>query len=156
MELIAVFQDDAVLAINKPAGIPVLQDGWSNSTQNLFGMASKQFGKVFLVHRIDKLTSGLLLFARSLESQRSLGIQFENHEVEKVYLAILSGRTSWDEKTINLPLRINVGHSHRTVVDKLRGKPSETIFHVLHKFPNTTIFINHFIHVPQMFNHNRN
>ena len=83
---------------------------------------------MWVVHRLDKITSGVMVFARDAESHRALNLQFENHEVEKVYHAIVEGNPKWEEKTAKHPLRVNVGHKHRTVVDDRNGKPSETRF----------------------------
>ena len=123
-----IFQDKHILVINKPAGIPVLPDGWEKDSPYLVKMLEEEFGKMWVVHRLDKITSGVMVFARDAESHRALNLQFENHEVEKVYHAIVEGNPKWEEKTAKHPLRVNVGHKHRTVVDDRNGKPSETRF----------------------------
>jgi 23S rRNA-/tRNA-specific pseudouridylate synthase len=61
-------------------------------------------------------------------------MQFERHETHKLYHTIVDGVPAWDDHTARHPLRINVGHNHRTVVDNAKGKPSETAFHVLERF----------------------
>jgi RluA family pseudouridine synthase len=126
--------DDSILVVNKPAGIPVLPDGWKKDAPYLVKQLEEQFGKVWVVHRLDKITSGVLVFARTAEAHRILNIQFERHETQKVYHAILVGTPAWDEHTARHPLRINIGHKHRTMVDHGNGKPSETHFHVLERF----------------------
>ena len=90
--------------------------------------------KIWIVHRLDKITSGVMVFARDAETHRALNMQFENHQAEKVYHAIVQGNPKWDEKTARHPLRANVGHKHRTMVDDRNGKPSETRFKVLKRF----------------------
>jgi RluA family pseudouridine synthase len=126
-----LYQDQSIIVIDKPAGIPVLPDGWEKDAPYLVNMLEDEFGKIFIVHRLDKVTSGVMVFARDEESHRALNMQFENHEVEKVYHAIMEGDPKWDEKTTKHPLRVNVGHKHRTAVDDRNGKPSETRFKVL-------------------------
>ncbi len=128
-----IFQDKAVIVLAKPAGIPVLPDGWEKESPYLVKMLEEQFGKVWIVHRLDKVTSGVMVFARGAESHRALNVQFENHQVEKVYHAIMEGNPKWDEKVTKHPLRVNVGHKHRTVVDDRNGKPSETRFKILRR-----------------------
>jgi RluA family pseudouridine synthase len=123
-----IFQDKHILVINKPAGIPVLPDGWEKGAPYLVKMLEEEFGKAWVVHRLDKITSGVMVFARDAESHRALNMQFENHEVEKIYHAIVEGNPKWEEKIAKHPLRVNVGHKHRTVVDDRNGKPSETRF----------------------------
>lgn len=123
-----IYQDHHLLVLDKPAGIPVLPDGWEKDSPYLVKTLEAHFGKIFVVHRLDKITSGVMVFARDKESHRALNMQFENHEVEKVYHAIVEGNPNWEEKTTRHPLRVNVGHKHRTVVDDRNGKPSETRF----------------------------
>lgn len=134
MQIIHV--DEHILILNKPAEIPVLPDGWEKDSPYLVKMLEEEFGnpstgsgqRLWVVHRLDKITSGVMVFAREAESHRALNMQFENHEVEKVYHAIVEGNPRWEEKTAKHPLRVNVGHKHRTVVDDRNGKPSETRF----------------------------
>ncbi len=126
-------QDESLLVINKPAGLPVLPDGWDQDAPYLVKMLEAEFGKLWVVHRLDKVTSGVLLFARTAEAHRSLNIQFEKHEVTKIYRALAEGSPAWEEHTARHPLRVNVGHKHRTVVDHRDGKPSVTRFRVLQR-----------------------
>lgn len=130
----SLHKDDHILVIDKPAGMPVLPDGWNKDSPYLLKMLQEQFGNVFVVHRLDKITSGVMVFARDSDSHRALNLQFENHEVEKIYHAMAEGAPTWDEKTARHPLRVNVGHKHRTAVDHRNGKPSETRFRVLKRY----------------------
>lgn len=114
--------------------MPVLPDGWEKNSIYLVKELEAQFEKVWIVHRLDKVTSGVMIFARTAEAHRNLSIQFEKHQVEKIYHAIANGVPVWDEKIVKYPLRVNVGHSHRTAVDPRKGKPSETHFAVLKRF----------------------
>lgn len=126
--------DDHILVLDKPAGLPVLPDGWEKDAPYLVKMLEAEYGRVWIVHRLDKSTSGVMVFARTTEAHRSLNIQFEKHEVKKVYHALVEGDPKWDMHTARHPLRANVGHKHRTVVDNRAGKPSETRFRVLERF----------------------
>ena len=100
-------QDEHILIINKPAGLPVLPDGWQPDAPYLVKMLEGEFqdpstalrqaqgdssGQVWIVHRLDKVTSGVMLFARTAEAHRQLNRQFEQHEVEKVYHALVEGQ----------------------------------------------------------------
>ncbi len=126
--------DEHILVLNKPAGLPVLPDGWEKDAPYLVKMLEADYGKIWIVHRLDKITSGVIVFARTAEAHRSLNIQFEKHEVKKVYHALVEGSPKWNEHTARHPLRTNVGHKHRTVVDNRTGKPSVTHFRVLKRF----------------------
>lgn len=129
-----IHADEQLLVVDKPAGLPVLPDGWEKDAPYLVKQLEEEFGKVWIVHRLDKITSGVMVFARDAESHRALNMQFERHEAEKTYHAILEGNPRWDEKTTKHPLRANVGHKHRTMVDDKNGKPSETRFRILKRF----------------------
>jgi RluA family pseudouridine synthase len=123
--------DKHILVVNKPAGLPVLPDGWEPDAPYLVKMLEEDHGKIWVVHRLDKVTSGVMVFARTAEAHRELNRQFEGHEVEKFYQAVVEGVPPWDEHTARHMLRTNVGHKHRTMVDHKRGKNSETHFKVL-------------------------
>ena len=123
-----------LLVVDKPAGLPVLPDGWEKDAPYLVKMLEEEYGKVWIVHRLDKSTSGVMVFARDADTHRALNMQFENHQAEKVYHAIVQGNPKWDEKIAKHPLRANVGHKHRTMVDDKNGKPSETRFRILKRY----------------------
>jgi 23S rRNA-/tRNA-specific pseudouridylate synthase len=123
--------DDQLLLIDKPSGLPVLPDGWEPDAPYLIKLLEADYGRIWVVHRLDKVTSGVMVFARTAEAHRALNIQLERHEAEKVYHCITASLPPWEEKTTRFPLRANVGHSHRTVVDDRKGKPAETRFKVL-------------------------
>ncbi len=137
-----LYIDEHIIVVNKPAGLPVLPDGWEKDAPYLVKMLEEEYGNpstgsergVFIVHRLDKVTSGVILFARTADAHRVLNIQLEKHEAEKVYHAIMEGEPRWNEKTTKFPLRTNVGHKHRTMVDDKNGKPSETRFRILKRY----------------------
>lgn len=126
--------DEHLIVLNKPAGLPVLPDGWEKDAPYLVKMLEEQYGKIFIVHRLDKITSGVMVFARDAETHRALNMQFEKHEAQKIYHAIVEGNPKWDEKVTKFPLHANVGHKHRTIVDDKHGKPSETRFRILKRY----------------------
>ena len=132
MDIILV--DEAIIVLDKPASLPVLPDGWEQDAPYLVKMLEEEFGKIFIVHRLDKTTSGVMVFARTAEAHRLLNMQFDKHEARKIYRAIAEGNPNWDEKIAKHPLRINVGHKHRTMVDDKNGKPCETRFKVLKRY----------------------
>jgi len=134
-----LYKDESILVVDKPAGLPVLPDGWEQDTPYLLKMLEEDHGKLWVVHRLDKTTSGVMVFARDAETHRALNTQFENHEAEKVYHAIVEGNPKWNEKIAKHPLRVNVGHRHRTAVDDKYGKPSETRFKVITRHPTSAL-----------------
>ncbi|HEX5807806.1 MAG TPA: pseudouridine synthase, partial [Anaerolineales bacterium] len=77
-----LFEDEYLLVVDKPAGLPVLPDGWEQDAPYLVKLLEEKFGRVFIIHRLDKITSGVMVFARDPETHRALNIQFENHEAQ--------------------------------------------------------------------------
>ncbi len=134
-----LWQDKALLVINKPAGLLTIRDGYDPTLPYLTKILEETFGKVWVVHRLDKDTSGIMLFARSADAHRDLNKQFEKHEIQKVYHAIVVGMPTWEELNVSLPLRINGDRKHRTVVDPQRGKPAQTVFQVMQRLGPFTL-----------------
>ncbi len=132
-DLDLIHEDEAILVLNKPAGLPVLPDGWVEDSDYLVRRLENRYGKIWIVHRLDKVTSGVIVFAFTAEAHRQLSLQFDQHQTEKIYRLIVNGSPTWSEKAARHPLRINVGHRHRSAVDPKRGKPSETRFEVLER-----------------------
>lgn len=134
-----LWQDEALLVVDKPAGLATLPEGWDPHAPHLKGLLEARFGPLWIVHRLDKETSGVLLLARSAEAHRALNGQFERREVNKVYHALVSGDPPWQEHAATMPLRVNVGRRRRTAVDPQRGKPAETLLHVLERFAGSVL-----------------
>ncbi len=130
----AIHLDDDVIVVNKPAGLPTLPDGYDKAAPYLGGELTAQYGRVWIVHRLDRDTSGAIVVARSAEAHRALNLQFDAHTVTKMYHAIVSGVPDWTERTIDLPLRPDGDRRHRTVVDPQRGKAAITHVRVLERF----------------------
>jgi len=129
-----LYEDQELLVVNKPAGLPVLPDGWKRDAPFLVQLLEEQFGKLWVVHRLDKTTSGVMIFARTANAHRLLSMQFDAHEVKKIYVAIVVGVPDWENHTARHPLRVNAGHSHRTVVDRVNGKSAQTTFRLLERY----------------------
>jgi RluA family pseudouridine synthase len=134
-----IYEDRYLLVLEKPAGLPVLPDGWEPEAPYLVKSLEESFGKVWIVHRLDKVTSGVMVFGRDAETHRALNTQFETHGAQKIYHALIEGSPKWDEKVVKYPVRANVGHKHRTVVDDKHGKPSETRFRVIKRYPESAL-----------------
>lgn len=130
-----IHQDEHLLAVNKPAGLATTPEGWDKDAPHLRGWLEAALGRVWVVHRLDKITSGIVLFARDAETHRALNTLFEQRQVEKIYHALLSASPDWETITARHPLRANVGQKHRTIPDRKRGKPAVTAFRVLRRFP---------------------
>lgn len=129
-----LFTDEALLVVNKPAGLAALPDGYHPTLPHIKSVLEGQYGRLWIVHRLDKGTSGVFVLARSAEAHRSLNTQFEHHLVSKIYHALIVGVPEWSEKSVNLPLRPNGDRHHRTVIDPQSGKPAITHLKVLERY----------------------
>ncbi len=118
--------DEAILVVNKPPGLLSLPDGYDASAPHLKSLLEREYGPVWIVHRLDRQTSGVIVLVRSAAAHRHLNTQFEQRQVSKSYHALVSGNPSWEEKTVRLPLRPNGDRRHRTIVDADNGKPAVT------------------------------
>jgi tRNA pseudouridine32 synthase/23S rRNA pseudouridine746 synthase len=94
--------------------------------------------EIYPVHRLDRQTSGVLLFARDLDSLRHLQQQFQDRQVHKIYEALLSGKIAIEKGSIDLPLWGNPENRPHQQVDFDRGKPSVTQFRILRQEENHT------------------
>jgi RluA family pseudouridine synthase len=126
--------DDAIIAVNKPAGLRVIPDGYDPSLPYLAGLVQDLMGKVWVVHRLDKETTGVVLFARNAEVHRALNQQFQQRAVKKEYRCLVLGVPEWKTMTISLPLKVDGDRGHRTVVHHQDGKAAETEVQVLQIF----------------------
>lgn len=126
-----LLRTDAFVAVGKPVGIATIAER-DLSVPSLRSELERELGeKVFVVHRLDKEVSGLVLFARTAEAHRELSMAFEKREVKKTYLALVHGRPSWESLVADQP--IFAFGSGRMGVDARRGKASTTELAVLRR-----------------------
>ncbi|HVZ36505.1 MAG TPA: RluA family pseudouridine synthase, partial [Polyangiaceae bacterium] len=105
-ELPIVFEDETMLALDKPPGLPVHPSA-SYHRNTVSYILQERYGRATaprIAHRLDRETSGLLLCSRTPEHERLLKGAFENRRMHKSYLAIVRGELGADEGTIDLPL----------------------------------------------------
>jgi 23S rRNA pseudouridine1911/1915/1917 synthase len=125
-----VYEDEWLLGINKPAGLRVHSGGkfvTANLIYHLRYDHQPRYPEATLVNRLDADTSGLLLLARDKEVLRQLMRQFSEGLVDKRYLAVVAGRPSPADGTINLPIGpVKDARVPRYQVDRIAGKPSVT------------------------------
>jgi 23S rRNA pseudouridine1911/1915/1917 synthase len=143
-----VYEDDRLMAVNKPAGIAVGADRWDDSRERLDRMLEAMLrerktppgtNRVFIVHRIDRDTSGLVVFAKDEAAHRFLSDAFERRRVKKRYLAVVQGRPVWQETGCDLPLVPDGNKRHLTIIDRYRGKKSLTRFRLLGSAGNYSV-----------------
>jgi RluA family pseudouridine synthase len=134
-----LYIDDQLLVVSKPAGLPTLVDGYHPEAPFLVGILKASYPALWVVHRLDRQTSGVIVFARTTAAHRSLNTQFEQRQATKTYHALVHGSPAWDTQAVRLPLRPDGDRRHRTVVDPQQGKPAETDLLVLERFDQQTL-----------------
>lgn len=132
-----LFENGDLVAVDKPEGVPAIPDRRRAQPSLLERVSAERCEKLYVVHRLDRDTSGVILFARNAEAHRWLNRQFETRTVRKRYLALVHGSVGEDRGTIDKPLR-QFG-SGRVAVDLERGKPSATEFRVIDRFGECTL-----------------
>lgn len=132
-----LYQDEWLLAVDKPAGL-LSVPGRDRGANAWMQLQQDLATDLFPVHRLDQDTSGVLLFARDRETQRQIQRQFQQRQVEKVYVAIVDGVIQRDRGSIHLPLRPDAQRRPYQLVDWHHGKPSDTEFIVLSRSATTT------------------
>ncbi|CEM61936.1 RluA family pseudouridine synthase [Treponema phagedenis] len=130
-----VYQDEDIIAVNKSAGISVTADRWNPDEQRLDILLQQSPAlkdkKLFTVHRIDKDTSGLILYALNEESHKKLNESFMRRNVQKTYHCLIAGIPYENFFSVDLKLKSDGDEKHRTIIDKKNGKEALTHFEVL-------------------------
>lgn len=139
-----VYDDEAMLVVDKPAGLPVHPSAsYHKNTLTFLLRARYPEAPPHLAHRLDRETSGVLICARTLDDERQLKKAFESREVEKVYLAIARGRIEADEGLIDLPLGRPDEGLHLLMEVRDDGAPSRTEYRVVARAPAHTLVALH-------------
>lgn len=138
-EEIVLWADAELVAVNKPAGLPSLPEGYDAEAPHLVAVLEPVLGRLWVVHRLDRDASGVIVLARTPAAHRALSLQFEERAVMKVYHALVVGAPVWEELVVRLPLRSDADRRHRTVVDPQEGKPAVTRLCVLERFGRFTL-----------------
>lgn len=136
-----VYEDDDVMVINKAAGM-VVHPGYGNFTGTLVQALMYHVGaKVFLVHRIDKDTSGLILVAKNELAQTGLAKQFFDHTVERKYYALVWGDFNESEGRIEGSIARSIRDRRVMTVytDGVTGKEAVTHYHVEERYGYVTL-----------------
>lgn len=134
-----IYEDDDYIAINKPPGVLTIPDRIDVFKDNLLELLERYYPRVYVVHRIDKDTSGIVCFAKNSIAHKELTYRFSIREVEKIYLCVVHGRLPIKEGKIELPIAQNKNNPHMMKIDKKDGKPAITHYKVLEEFKNYSL-----------------
>jgi RluA family pseudouridine synthase len=134
-----LYENEDFIAVEKFEGIASIPERNKNVESILTRLSNETKSKLFTVHRLDKEVSGILIFAKNALVHRILNNQFQLHQVEKKYIALIHGIPRTNIIKITLPIR--AFGSGRMGVDSKRGKPSKTVFQLYNSFNNHSLLL---------------
>lgn len=129
---IILFEDQDLVVLNKSAGLLSIPDR-EGTEISLKKMLEQRYGRIFTVHRLDKETSGVILFAKNETAHRYLSLQFEERKVEKIYFGLLLGSPANEKGTIEAPISEHPSKKGIMVIHR-KGKEAVTDYEVLENF----------------------
>ncbi|HKI71803.1 MAG TPA: RluA family pseudouridine synthase [Verrucomicrobiae bacterium] len=146
-----LYEDRAVIAIDKPAGWILAPESWDRTSRNLhlalisgvkggdFWARSRNLKFLRFVHRLDADTSGVLLLVKNPGAARAYSRLFATRRVEKIYLAVVQGLPKQQDWVCRLKLAPRRDEAGRMKADRRRGKEAETLFRVLQTNRDSTL-----------------
>ncbi len=130
-----LYEDDNYIVVNKPARLLSIPDRFDPALPSLRRMLEEESGaSVFVAHRIDKETSGVIAFAKNEEAHRYLSGLFERHEVGKFYAGLVLGTPAPDSGRIEAPIAEHPAIKGRMVTAR-KGKESVTDYRIVESWP---------------------
>ncbi len=132
-----IFENENFLAINKPAGLLSIPDRMQSEV-SLKDMLINKYGSIFTVHRLDKDTSGIILFAKNETTHKFLSQAFEERRVEKFYQGIVHGSPDEKKGTIDAPISEHLVQKGLMVIHR-NGKPSVTDYEVIEDYKSYSL-----------------
>ncbi len=138
MPLRIVFVDEQLIVLDKPSGLLAVPGLGPANQDNLASRVQCEFSDVLVVHRLDRDTSGLILFARTAESQRQISRQFQERTAEKIYCAVVHGVLKDSQGRVELPLKRDFKNPPRYRVDLRHGKTAITDWRVVERLADRT------------------
>ncbi len=128
-----IYEDDAIIVVNKPAGLLSIPDRYDANKPNLYHLLLADNNEIRIVHRLDRETSGAICFAKTEAAHRTLSLQFEKRSTQKLYLALVDGHPSPPEGTIDRAIAKHFSKPGRMIVAN-RGKEALTTYKVVDTF----------------------
>ena len=131
MQLEIIYQDDYLLAVNKPCGMLSVPGRGEDKQDCAAARLQRDIPDIRVVHRLDCHTSGVMLFAIGLDAQRQLNRLFHQRKIEKSYIALVDGAVDKGSGMIEIAVRGDPDVRPRQVVDPAGGKPAQTQWRLL-------------------------
>lgn len=134
-----LYEDDDLVIVNKPAGLLVIPDRFDTEQPSLNKMMERYCGQhMYVVHRLDRGTSGVVCFAKNESAHKYMSGLFREHEVEKYYIGLVDGRVIAEHDTIETAIMEHPTKKGRMVVSA-KGKESKTEYTILESWPLYTL-----------------
>jgi 23S rRNA pseudouridine1911/1915/1917 synthase len=127
-----LFENDEFIALNKPAGLLSVPDRMQ-SVPSLKDLLIEKYGNIFTVHRLDRETSGVIVFAKTAEAHQWLSVIFQERQVEKMYYGIVWGVPASPSGIVELSILEHPGKNGTMVVHR-KGKPASTGYELVENF----------------------
>lgn len=129
--LVILHDDHEVVLVDKPSGLLSVPGKWEHLSDCLITRVQAVFPTALLVHRLDRDTSGVMIFALTPHAQRHLGLQFEKRQTKKTYVARVWGEMAEKTGTVDLPLCVDWPNRPRQHVNHENGRPAQTDWRVV-------------------------
>ncbi len=133
-----IYEDENIIVLDKPAGILTLPDRFNKSLPSLKTYLESIFTKIYPIHRLDRDTSGVIIFAKNAETHKFINQQFESGEIVKLYHAFVAGVFPEDISEIDIPIMENPAKPG-TVIPSVRGKKSITEVKIIEHYRISTL-----------------
>lgn len=135
MKLDLLYEDNDLVVVNKPSGLLVIPDRFDLSLPCLKQLLEERFKQqMFVVHRLDRDTSGVICMAKNEATHKYLSRLFQEHEVGKFYAGIVNGRVTPESGSIDTPIAEHPSVKGKMIAAK-KGKPSLTDYRVVEQWP---------------------
>ena len=126
-----IHADHEILVVDKPSGLLSVPGKGEHLSDCLLSRVQIAFPEALLVHRLDRDTSGVMVFALTPSAQRHLGLQFEKRQTKKTYVARVWGKLEPAKGEVDLPLIVDWPNRPLQMVDHENGKPAQTEWRVM-------------------------
>lgn len=127
-----IFEDEFLIAVNKPSGLLSIPDR-EGSEISLKKLLQEKFQNIFTVHRLDKGTSGVIVFAKNEETHKQLSLLFENRDTEKIYYGLVHGNVTNAHEMVELNMMQHPSGNNKMIISA-KGKSSITEYWMIENF----------------------
>jgi RluA family pseudouridine synthase len=133
-----IYEDDFILVINKAPLVLTIPDRWNDKLPSLQSLLKQEYNEIFTVHRLDRDTSGIMVYAKNAEIHKYLNTLFEKQEIEKIYHAIVEGQFDDEPIEVDIPILTDPANKGKSI-PSARGKSSLTKVKLIKNFRNSAL-----------------